>query len=64
MKKMIITGVVGILTLLEAESAIAVAKKSYEKMSGYQSSIADTKMVLITSPKNNPNYAILSLWKR
>jgi len=46
MKKMIMTGMIGILTLLEAESAMAVAKKSYERMSGYQSSIADTKMVL------------------
>ncbi|BAF71899.1 outer membrane lipoprotein-sorting protein [Sulfurovum sp. NBC37-1] len=46
MKKMVIAGMVGILTLLEAESAMTVAKKSYEKMSGYQSSISETKMVL------------------
>ncbi|MCF6206806.1 MAG: outer membrane lipoprotein-sorting protein [Sulfurovum sp.] len=35
-----------LVTVLQAESALEVAKRSFEKISGYQSSISETTMVL------------------
>ncbi|SFV89988.1 Outer membrane lipoprotein-sorting protein [hydrothermal vent metagenome] len=44
--KKIIAGSMFAVMMLHAQSAKEIAKKSFEKMSGYQSSISETKMVL------------------
>jgi len=48
MKKIILWSAAAVFMLvgLEAQSALEVAKKSFEKISGYQSSISETTMVL------------------
>ncbi|MDM5271388.1 outer membrane lipoprotein-sorting protein [Sulfurovum sp. zt1-1] len=45
MKKIILIGMIGIASL-GAESSLEVAKKSFERISGYKSSISKTTMVL------------------
>jgi len=45
MKKIIFIGIVGISSLF-GQSALEVAKKSFEQISGYKSSISETTMIL------------------